>query len=294
MLGSCCLIDDLESISMANLLCNSYGLDTISAGAYVAFTMECFEKGIITTTDLGGMSANWGDGEFLIEMIKQIGEKKGFGALFDKGIRAAAEKIGGEAPSLTVEVKNLDFPAHDPRSYFSLGINYATSTRGACHLRGYPHCGELGMIIPEAGINESTVRFNMSGKPLLAKTFQDYSTINDALIICVYMPINGMDVTGILGMLNAVTGWDMDTKELFRIGERVWNMQRLINITDGYTNEDDRLPSKMFLSAKEGFRKGKIFDVEVFDKALIEYYQIRGWDIKGNPTKEKLRELDII
>ena len=294
MLGSCCLIDDLESISMANLLCNSYGLDTISAGAYVAFTMECFEKGIITTTDLGGMSANWGDGEFLIEMIKQIGEKKGFGALFDKGIRAAAEKIGGEAPSLIVEVKNLDFPAHDPRSYFSLGINYATSTRGACHLRGYPHMGELEMIIPEADINESTVRFNMLGKPLLAKTFQDYSTINDALVICIYMPINGMDVTGLLGMLNAITGWDMDAKELFRIGERVWNMQRLINITDGYTNEDDRLPSKIFLSAKEGFRKNKIFDVELFDKALIEYYQIRGWDIKGNPTKEKLRELDII
>jgi aldehyde:ferredoxin oxidoreductase len=123
LLGSACLIDDIKAIAAANDLCNRYGVDTISIGSYAAFTMECYEKGLITKEDLNGIEANFGDSSFLMEMISQISEKRGFGARFYKGIRPAAKSIGPEAEELTVEVKNLDFPAHDPRSYFSLSVN---------------------------------------------------------------------------------------------------------------------------------------------------------------------------
>jgi len=172
MLGSNCLIDDLLSLSKANDLCNRLDIDTISAGSYVAFTMECFEKGLITSKDLAGREANWGDGEFLVELIHQIGIKRGFGKLFSKGIRSAAAKIGSGAEGLIVEVKNLDLPTHDPRMYFSLAINYATSTRGACHLRGYPHIAEIGsMLIPEVDLNQVPRRFQMEEKAQLTALF---------------------------------------------------------------------------------------------------------------------------
>lgn len=293
MLGSCCLVDDLEAISKANDMCNRLGLDTISAGSYVAFTMECFDKGLLTQKDTGFPVA-WGDPTVLVRMVREIGEKRGFGAFFANGIVPAAQKLGEEAEKLAVHVKGLDLPAHDPRSYYSLAINYATGTRGACHLRGFPHLGEgeSGMTLPEAGLTQPATRFNMEGKAHLAIIFQDLAATLDSLVCCMFMQSCGMDLTRTTEFLNTVTGWEMEPQELMKIGERIVNLQRLINVRDGYQRDSDRLPSRMFEPAMQGFRANKApFG---FSEALDEYYRLRGWDQEGVPTAEKICSIEAV
>jgi len=293
MIGSNCLIDDLDVISKANDLCNRLGMDTISAGSYVAFTMECYDKGILNSEDLNGLKANWGNGQYLLEMLSQIGQKEGFGALFSRGIRPAAQKFGKEAKKLTVEVKNLDFPAHDPRTYFSLAINYATSTRGACHLRGYPHVGEGGtMLIPEMGFDQAPERFTMEGKAEITALFQDIAALHDSLVICIFIPIQGLSLTETADLFNYATGLKITAQELMKVGERIVNLQRQMNIEDGIDIKDDKLPQKMFEPGQEGFRKGQV--PEPFKKSLLKYYDLRGWSQDGRPTVKKLEELEII
>ncbi|MDI6823101.1 MAG: aldehyde ferredoxin oxidoreductase family protein [Bacillota bacterium] len=281
MLGACCLVDDLDAVAWANDLCNRLGIDTISAGSFVAFTMECYENGWLTREDLGGWEATWGNGRFLVHLVEQIGRREGFGATFARGIREAARAVGSRAESITVEVKGLDLPAHDPRTYFSLAINYATSTRGACHLRGFPHCGEAGMMLPEVGLDKPPVRFSMEGQAQLTKLFQDYSTALDSAVCCCFMQITGQGLGETVRAINAITGWDMTSEEFLRVGERAFNLQRLINVGDGIGRKDDRLPPKMFEPAKEGFRAGRV--PEPFESTLLEYYRLRGWDENGIP-----------
>lgn len=291
LLGSCCLVDDLVAISKANDLCNRLGLDTISAGAYVGFTMECYERGLLTKEELKGLRPVWGDGEVLVELVRQIGNREGFGEIFAGGIRQAASTIGGEALGIPVEVKGLDLPAHDPRCYFSLAINYATSTRGACHLRGFPHCGEGFMLIPEIGLTELPEKFNMQGMSLLTAKFQDLAAVLDSLVCCMFMQTTGMSLTDTLDCLNSITGWGWSVEDLMNVGERIFTLQRVINNGDGIGRKDDVLPKRMFIPAKEGFRAGKV--PEPFDAALKEYYQIRGWEQNGRPRLDKLREVGL-
>ena len=291
LLGAACLIDDLEVIAKANDRCNRLGIDTISAGSFVAFSMECYERGLIKPGDVGDVSLRWGDGETLLELIEQIGTNSGFGAIFANGIRGAAEQIGGDAPSLVVEVKGMDLPAHDPRTYFSLAINYATSTRGADHTHAFPHAGELGILIPEAGYDKPSEKFSMKGKAKLAMLFQDYGVVVDSVVVCNMMPLNGLSLPETLEALNSITGWDFDARKLMQVGERAFNLQRIINLQDGFTRDDDRLPARMFEPALTGPRQGKA--PEGFEEALAEYYQLRGWTPQGVPSAEKLKELGL-
>lgn len=292
MLGSNCCIDDVKAISKANDLCNRLGIDTISAGSFVAFTMEAYEKNLITKEDLAGRAANWGDSEFLLAMIEEIGNRKGFGARFAAGIRPAAQEIGVEALELVVEVKNLDFPAHDPRSYFSLAINYATSVRGACHLRGYPHVGEGGaMLLPEIGFNEAPPRFSMEKKAWITKLYQDLAALHDSLVLCIFIPIHGMSLSDTANLLNYLHGTAYTPQDLMLIGERIVNLQRKINVEDGITSKNDILPPKMFKAAKAGLRKNQT--PEPFTETLQQYYKLRGWDQQGRPTDETLKSLGL-
>ncbi|KJS20784.1 MAG: hypothetical protein VR72_13505 [Clostridiaceae bacterium BRH_c20a] len=291
MLGSCCLIDDLIAISEANDICNRLGIDTISAGAFVAFIMECYEKGLIKEELLQGLKPEWGSGKVLIELIKQIGNKEKLGSLFSGGIIPAAKYLGSEAERLAVHVKGLDLPAHDPRSFFSLAVNYATSTRGACHLRGFPHCGETGMILPEIGLEKASERFSMEGQAKLATIFQDYASALDSLVSCIFMQICGMSLTDTVKALNAVTGWNYSPQKLMETGERIFNMQRLINIRDGFDRESDVLPERCMEPGKEGFRAGKV--LAEFTQCIEEYYELRDWDKQGIPRKQKIQSLKL-
>ncbi len=291
MLGSACLIDDLDAIATANDLCNRLGLDSISAGAAVAFAMECSERGLLHGLDTENLDLSWGSPITLMAMIEKIAYRKGFGALFADGIRTAASRIGPAAAPIPVEVKGVDFPAHDPRAYFSLALNYATSPQGASHLRGFPHVGEIGMLIPEAGYTELTPKHTMNGKPELTILFQDLAVLLDSLVDCCFMQICGLSLTATAEAFQAITGWAAEPVELLKVAKRGFTLQRVINMRDGIAPEADRLPPRMMEAAETGPRAG--IAPTGFPSALKEYYCLRGWSSEGCPTPQTLRGLGL-
>jgi len=240
---------------------------------------------LITKEDTNGMELRWGDGDLLIELVKQIGLREGFGAFFAEGNLEAARKIGKGTEEIVMQVRGLDFPGHDPRLSWSMAPNYATCTRGACHCKGLPGDVEFGLYtVPELGFPEKTEFFDAQGKTYLAVKCQDLS-------LCMFMVNCGMTLTDILNSFNAITGLNWSIEQLIKVGERSFNLQRLINIRDGKGGEYDTLPKRVFEPATSGFRKGK---TPPFDALMNEYYELRGWDKRtGIPKKEKLIELGI-
>lgn len=291
MIGNCCLMDDLKALAKMNEWCNKYGIDTISTGAFIGFAMDCFEKGILKGKDADGMAIHWGDKEVMFQLIHKIGKREGVGELFSRGILHAARSLGKEASGLAVHVKGLDMPAHDPRAFFSLALNYATGSAGGHHERGNPQVSSSGFLLPEAGIKEVVDRFKMENSEFVAARYQDYGVLTNSLCHCKFMLFGGMALTDLLNTLNSVTGWDWTMKDFLKTGERIFTLQRLVNVKNGITRKDDVLPKKIFEPAKEGGRAGKI--PAPFEPALDRYYAVRGWDTNGIPEREKLKELDL-
>lgn len=291
LLGPNCLIDDLKAVAKANDICNRLGMDTISAGSCVGFAMECFEQGWITKKDSGGLEVKWGSGDDLIELLIKIGNREDIGDLLAEGTQRAAQQIGKGAEEIVVQVRGLDFPSWDPRSYFATAINYATGTRGACHERGLAPSIEAGLLLPEIGIIEVTKPFEIEEKVDICIKSQNVSALFNSLVICDFM-INGggMSLTEINKCFNAVTGWDWSIEQLMEVGERVYNLQRMINIRDGKGKTEDKLPPKCFIAAKTGFRKGKVPPLQ---QMLAEYYEKRNWNYNGGPDKETLKKLGL-
>ncbi len=292
MLGMSNLVGDLKAVAKANDYCNRLGIDCISAGAAIGFAIECYDHGLITKEDTKGLELRWGDGDLLVELVKQIGLKEGFGALFAEGTLEAARKIGKGAEEIVVQVRGLDFPCHDPRISWSMAPNYATCTRGACHCKGLPGDVEFGLYtVPELGFPEKTEFFDPQDKAYLAAKCQDLSTLLNSISLCMFMLYAGMTLTDILNAFNVITGLHWSMEQLIKVGERSFNLQRLINIRDGKGGEYDKMPKRVFEPAKSGFRKDR---VPPFGALMGDYYELRGWDKKtGVPQKEKLIELGI-
>jgi aldehyde:ferredoxin oxidoreductase len=291
MLGSCNLVEDIHAVAKANEICNLYGLDCISAGAFVAFATECYEKGLLTKEDTFGMELEWGNGDQLVEVVRQIAEREKLGELFANGIVKAAEKIGGDAPRIAAHVKGMDLPAHDPRAFFCLAVSYATSARGACHTHGLCFKAACGLLMPELGITETPDRFSMEGKDYIAAKFHDLSALQDAATQCNFMMFGGFGITDMLNTVNAVTGWNMPMDEFLKIGERLSTLKRAVNIKWGFSRKDDKLPEVMFMPAKKGCRAGKI--PTPIEPAIEGYYKLRGWDSDGKPTPETMKKLGL-
>ena len=291
MLGSCLDIDDVKIIAMANHMCNLYGIDTISLGAYVGFIIRCFEEGLISEKDYPNLKIEWGSGALLIRLIEQISEKKDLGSLFSNGLLSAARQIGGGAEELTAQVKNLDIPSYDPRAFFSMAINYATSNRGACHVRGFAMACAEGFLLPEIGIVKPCNRFSMKGKAFITKAYQDYCTLCNSIGLCNTMLIAGMTLTDIRNCFNAITGWDFSISDLMECGDRIFTLQRMVNNHFGFNKKDDTLPEIFFKPANTGGRAGKI--PEPFEGTLMEYYKLRGWDEQGIVLESKIKELAL-
>ncbi|MHC4742510.1 MAG: aldehyde ferredoxin oxidoreductase family protein [Planctomycetota bacterium] len=293
MMGTNCMIDDPKAVAKANDIANRLGIDTISTGAMVGFAMHCNEKGWLTAEQTEGYDLSWGNGRTLVRLTEEIGMATGLGRLFKDGTLQAARNIHPDAVEEVVHTKGLDYPSHDPRACISLAPTYATGTRGACHFRGPCEDIEMGgFYMPEVGIKEGTVKFfEADNQSLVAVKSQDLGVVANSIVICLFM-IDGGDLTltEIAGLLNAITGWDFSVEELLMTGERGFTVQRLINLRDGYGAETDVLPKKMYKSAKEGFRAGKHIP---FEQLMNEYYELRGWDEDGVPTKETLESLDI-
>ena len=293
LMGSNLCIDDLEAISVANDMCNRAGADTVSNGAYIGFITECYESSLLSAEEIG-MVPHFGDPETLLFLLDKLLKNEGIGEYFKKGIRGAAERIGGDAVDLTVEVKNLDLPAHDPRAVFGNFVNYATSPRGACHERGDPEAIATGLVYPEVGLEETPDRFVVSEAARTAIYAQDGALMYNCSTICKFMiKFAGMTITEYLKGLSTITGEEWDAYKLFEFGEKSLNLQRILNVRDGMSRKDDTVPKKMLIPAAVGGRAGKAPTKEEFNIMLDEYYDKRGWTREGIPTPKKLTELGL-
>ena len=292
LLGSNCLIGDLEALCFANELCNRFGLDTISTGAAVAFGMEAYEKGLIDREDTGGIELQWGSAEALIEMIKSIAQKKGFGKILGKGVKRASEELGKNSIEFAMHIKGLELPGHDPRGYNAGAVGFATSARGACHLSGLSHTFERLLKAPEIGIPEPLDRFQVEGKGILAAKSQNLMGMMDSLKLCKFILFAGITITNIVKWYRDVTGREMTIDEFMKTGERIFNLKRLYNVRSGISRKDDTLPFRSLTSKRIG--KGLTPNLPPFGQMLSEYYEYRGWSEEGIPTSEKLKELGLL
>ena len=284
--GSNCEIKDTEVIIIADKLCDEYGMDTISCGAVIGFAMECFEKGLISKADTGGINLSFANGDALIEIIHLIAKGQGIGQLLSDGVKVASEKIRGSS-SFAMHVKGLELPGYDPRGMKGQALTYALSDRGACHLRSNTIRTEL------LGIPQVIDRYAYEGKAEMVKGLQMQYATFDCLIACVFGAF-AISLQDYADGLCSLTGWSIDLKELRSIAERSWNLTRLFNVREGFSRKDDTLPQRLFTEAStKGPSSRQVIDRGSFEKMLDEYYQLAGWDKNGIPTKEKLMELGI-
>lgn len=290
MLGSMCLVDDIRVVSRANDLCNRLGIDTISTGSTISFAMELYERGLIDEERVG-RSLEWGDGDAVLDMVRQMGMAEGFGKLLGQGSRKTAEVIGNGAERFAIHVKGLELPAHDPRCYKGLACGYATSSRGACHLSGYSYNFERSAAFPELGYEEIVDRRADQGKGKLNADMQNLMGLLDSLKLCKFSLANVISLADLLEWLRAVTGRSMSQEEFMEAGERIFTMKRIFNLAHGFTRDDDNLPKRILEEPRpDGGAEGQLPDLEL---QLDEYFLYRGWNGQGIPPRRRLHELDL-
>lgn len=275
-LGSNCLLSDAEAISYMIDRCNEYGLDTIELGHAFSVTMEAYEKGIISEELV------WGDADSMIELTRKIAFREGFGGILAEGPARATALWG--APELSMSVKGQSIPAYDPRGIQGIGLGYATSNRGACHLRGYTVASEI------AGIPEPTDRLQPEGKGELLKVFQDMLAFSDSMNICKFSSFSE-NAEHYAEQYSAMTGVQLTADDVMKAGERIYNLERYYNNLAGFNQrDDDFLPKRFTEEPASGNSAGAVSRMDIM---LEEYYQVRGWK-DGLVPEEKLRELGII
>jgi aldehyde:ferredoxin oxidoreductase len=280
-LGSANGIGDLEAIQYANVLCNEDGFDPISFGATVAAAMELYDLGILTKADIG-IDAPFGSAQALITLAEMTAQGIGFGKIIGMGSARMCEKYG--RPELSMGVKKQEFPAYDSRGIQGMGLTYATSNRGACHLRSYTVASEV------LGIPVKTDPLVTEGKADLVKAFQDATSVFDSAGVCVFTTF-AWTLADLQPQLDAACEGNWTMEKLALLGERVWNMERIFNNAAGFTAKDDDLPPRLKTEpAKTGPAKGLVSGI---DKMRPEYYKVRGWTPEGVPTKETLDRLGL-
>jgi aldehyde:ferredoxin oxidoreductase len=280
----------------ANEMCNAYSLDVISTGNTVSFAMECFEKGLLTLEDTGGLELRFGSGPALVKCVELIGRREGIGVLLSLGSAEAAKQIGGGAEALSVEVKGIHPGMHEPRLNPAFALGFMVNPNGA------DHCANVhdDILAAEHGIKD----FNQLGfydavpaldigprKVALFKVGHIREFLNDCLLTC-HLAYVGVTYEQPVQILRAVAGWDVSSAELIRSGERILTAARLFNIRQGLGADDDRLPPRFFEDKTEGpFVAG--LDRDKMERAKRYYYTLMGWDEEGIPTAEKVEELYI-
>lgn len=291
-MGGECLVHDLAAICKANDLCNRFGLDTMSTGSVIAFAMEAFEKGLITTADTDGIELRWGSGEALVEMTRKIGLRQGIGELMGEGVLRMAKALGRNAIEFAVHVKGLEPSAHDPRRFWTQAVNYGTAARGACHNASWSHAYEMALFMPEIGIDKPHPSYQLEGKADMTARFQNYQTMNDTLIICRFSQVGkAVTATNIVDWYNLITGRNVDIGELMTVGERIFNLKRLFNTRLGISRKDDFLPPRFLTHNRKG--EGITTQLPPMGRLLADYYEVRGWNEEGIPMPEKLRTLGL-
>ena len=280
-LGSCTGVSDLEAIIKANHYCDELGLDPISMGSTVACAMELVENGCIPEETLQGLDLRFGNAAALVEAIWRTAYKVGFGKYLALGSKRLAEIFG--RPELSMSVKGLELPAYDPRGAKGIGLEYATSNRGGCHVTGYT-------ISPEIlGIPEKIDPLTPKGKAKWVKIFQDFTCVVNSAVNCLFTTF-ALGAEDYAAFLSAIMGVEYTADEVMKIGERIYNLERVLVNKLGFDGKDDTLPPRLLKEQMpEGPAKGHVVELEEMKR---EYYELRGW-VDGKPTPEKLKELEI-
>lgn len=296
-LGAVCGVGSMEAITMANYLCNEYGMDTVSAGVSVGFAMECYEKGILTKEQTGGLELKFGDGELLVNLMEKIGKREGVGDLIAEGTRAMSQKLGQGSEKFAMQVKGLELPAYDPRAAKICGLGYATANRGGDHITGYVQ-GPTFIDTPFLVVDESKIEDAFSeDHPQEAKVLVDQEnalTFFDLAGCCKFMGML-LKAEEWVDLVANATGWEFGVDDFRKTGERVYNLMRAYNVREGITRADDSLPARLHEEPlPEGPAKGQVLSLDKFNNYLDAYYDFRGWDKEtGKPTREKLEQLGL-
>ncbi len=288
LLGPNIGINDYETIAYLGLLCDKMGLDTIQTGNAIAFAMECYEKGLLTDKDTGGIELTWGSEEAVIKLIDDITCKMDFGGLLAQGVKKLSEKVGNGSEKFAMHVKGLAFPAAwDIRGAHGHGFSFAVSDRGACHTSSDIDFMEFSGL---PGISD---RFSLEGKSAQVKDTEDLASARETLISCIF---NFLPPEIYLKLLNGSLGWNMNMDEFLKVGERTEQLIRAFNIREGkLSRKDDTLPDRVFDDPiPAGPSEGQRINREKFEEALTSYYKLRDWNHDGVPVKKKLEELELV
>jgi len=280
--GSNCGIGDFEAIVDFNYICGNLGIDTISTANTIAFTMELYESGILKRDMLDGIEANFGNKDALLKLAEKIGRNEGVGKTLSNGVRTAIKKLGLDPQKYAVDVKGLEIPGYEPRGTWGMALAYSTSDRGACHLRAWAVSQDaFGSMEPKS----------FKDKPALVIDLENLNSVKWSLIVCDFWAINYDEMAT---LLSPVWGRTVKPEELKVIGERIWNLGRLFNVREGFSRKHDKLPRKFFTQPLLGGpTDGVKVSEEEFEKALNQYYKLRGWDTDGIPEEKTLRSLGL-
>jgi len=289
--GSLLVIDNLAAVLKMGTMANRYGVDSISCGGTIAFAMECFEKGLISSKDLDGGQLRWGNPEDVLAVMEKIAYRRGFGDVLAEGSRSAAKKIGHNAEDYTVEIKGLEFPMYDVRGSHGHGLSFMTSNRGACHVASTIGSVEQNWVFTWAdiGITSGYDPKGDEGKGELNVVCENLDMLANSATMCRFA-LMSMSITDLAEALKTTTGFDYDLKEILECGERIWMLLRGLNNLMGVTAADDRMPKRIMIPHTEGGAAGSVPNVELM---LKDYYKARGLDAKGRPLKKKLNSLGL-
>lgn len=288
-LGSLCMNNDLDSIALANQKCNAYGLDTISTGVTIAFAMEAAEKGVIDE------DIKWGDSEIIIELIEKISKREGIGDQLAKGIDSLADELDVD---FDMQVKGQEIPMHEPRGKSALAISYAASPRGANHMETLHDTFKKHPQEMEEYFEGKPDRFDLETKPHYNFIYENVASFTNSLVYCAfhgwgaYFHGAGWLYPEIRGLVEATTGFDLDLEDMITIGERNFNLLKILSAREGLTREDDRLRDRFFENLPRGASSDNKISQDGFEELIDEYYELRGWNYDG-PTKQKLKELEM-
>ncbi len=290
--GTMCLNDNVESINLCNELCNRYGLDTISTGCTVAFAIECYENGLITAQDTGGVELTWGNHAAIAQITRQIAQGSGFGGkVLADGMKVAAERIGNGAQQYAVHVQGEEVPMHDPRLNPGLATSYKMDATPGRHTQMSAWTVE-GEFAPPGLIDEKIERYTYTGKGNVHRVVSAHHHVYSAAGMCMFAWCN-LKVEAVTDSLNYTTGENYTLQDLLQMGDRIAALRMAFNIREGVRNIDFKLPGRMTGSPplQAGPLEGVAVDV---DTQVSEYLEAMGWDTKtGVPTKETLLELGL-
>ena len=280
-MGVNCGLTDKEAIIYSNYLCDLYGIDTISVGNIVGFVMEMYQRNMISAADLDGVKAEWGSGDALVALTEKIAKGEGVGLLLQNGVREISKHFPG-SEDFAMQVKGLELPAYHPNAAKGIGLSYAVSDRGGCHLRGSPLAEILGGADPLA----------TEGKAELFQSNQFDTSIIDALILCYFVKF-GITLKELFQMVNPCTGFEYKSpRDLEHVGERITVLARLFSTREGFTAKDDTLPKRALVDPlPSGPAKGQVLEL---DELRTEYYHLMGWTADGIPTEKRLVELGLM